>query len=241
MITGSMHRGGVGEQARTGSSRRKSSAQTYSSGARPLNGWSVARNRADGSGMTFRQTAERSRTPDIAGYSAARGRNDADQDHGHRPDLHKPRWPGPGSNRRPSAFQLEYVAAKRYSGWSAWIDNVGLDGSEHLDRPVGPILAPSAGIPSRFQQPRPPTARRPRRSGELDTLDQPARASRPHPAPCGRRPCRHAPQHAGVRATFADDVTPPASRTSVLTELPVQASPCGRSPSPLRPWIDNRG
>ena len=57
-------------------------------------------------------------------------------------ELYKLRWPGPGSNRRPSAFQAEFGLTPMCFSWS---DQTRDRYSDVLDQSVwlvGPILAP---------------------------------------------------------------------------------------------------
>ena len=63
---------------------------------------------------------------------------------GHRCDLGKRWWPGPGSNRRPSAFQMERTTPQQYPRWSRRCYEPHSDELEQPVRAVGPILAPCA-------------------------------------------------------------------------------------------------
>src|SRR5271156_3868318 len=58
-------------------------------------------------------------------------------------ELYKPWWPGPGSNRRPSAFQAELWLTPMCFNWPRQVEGNELDELEHLVRAFGPILAPS--------------------------------------------------------------------------------------------------
>ena len=46
---------------------------------------------------------------------------------GRRCDLGKRWWPGPGSNRRPSAFQMDETPRRTRSRWSQWTNAIELD------------------------------------------------------------------------------------------------------------------
>src|SRR3981189_760047 len=52
-------------------------------------------------------------------------------------ELPKSWWPGPGSSRRPSAFQAEAKSEARHLCWSNWTNWTHLEGSEHAVRAAG--------------------------------------------------------------------------------------------------------
>ena len=64
-------------------------------------------------------------------------------------------WPGPGSNRRPSAFQAEFWLTPMCFNWSERAITGHSDALEHPVHRFGPILAPRVRRQSR------PSARRP--------------------------------------------------------------------------------
>ena len=70
-------------------------------------------------------------------------------------DLHRSWWPEPGSNGRPSAFQMEHTARQRHLGRSPRPIVDGLDGSDQLVRALGPIgLTTDRVRPLRGKRPR---------------------------------------------------------------------------------------
>ena len=57
-------------------------------------------------------------------------------------ELGNDEWPGPGSNRRPSAFQTELRLTRMCFNWSVWAKAGQPDALEYLVQRFGPILAP---------------------------------------------------------------------------------------------------
>ena len=86
--------------------------------------------------------ADRRPAADFGGFWQRHAIMRGGQHHQTAADLHRSWWPGPGSNRRPSAFQTELRLTRMCFNWSVWAKAGQPDALEYLVHRFGPILAP---------------------------------------------------------------------------------------------------